>query len=139
MALFTDTDLQAFSDLAQDLALKDTACILREIRTPIAGGGSVTTWAIVAQPPCMVVDSGQSPTEQAIAQQSVGQIYKRVFFPRLTDVRSTDRLSINGTLYEIIDLFDPTTYEVLRRVEVKQNVIRSIVIARNWQARARIV
>jgi hypothetical protein len=126
MALFTDTDLQGFSDLAQDLALKDTCDILRETdgADDNSGGNSPTWPAALTGIPCLVVDGGRKPAEQLLAQKLVGKVMKTISLPRQTDVRGTDRISVtsgnsfNTAIYHIIDVEDPTTYEVLRRVSV---------------------
>lgn len=120
MALFTDADLQAFSDLAMDLGGKDTAQILRNM--PVQddqGGGSEDNWQPVGDPvQCMVVDGGNAPMEQAVAQQYIGRTLKKVFLPRNTDVKNTDRMVIAGITYEVAGTFDPTSFEALRRVMV---------------------
>jgi hypothetical protein len=126
MALFTDTDLQGFSDLAQDLALKDTCDILRETDGADDGsGGNTPTWpAALTAIPCLVVDGGRKPQEQILAMKLVGKVMKTIMLPRQTDVKNTDRISVtsgnslNTAIYHVVEPEDPTTYEVLRRVTV---------------------
>nr|BBH90141.1 hypothetical protein KTC_48920 [Thermosporothrix sp. COM3]BBH90206.1 hypothetical protein KTC_49570 [Thermosporothrix sp. COM3]BBH90271.1 hypothetical protein KTC_50220 [Thermosporothrix sp. COM3] len=120
MTIISDEDLQAFSDLATELALKDMCDVLRETRTPDGQGGTEITWTVVATVPCALIDSGQSPQEVVIAERLQGKTLKRLLVPRLTDIRGADRLRINGITYKVIDLYDPTSYEVLRRVAVEQ-------------------
>lgn len=118
MAIFTDSDLSSFGALAQDLAFKDTCDILRETQTQDTQGGSGLAWtAINPNPiPCAVIDD-QAPRPLIQAQQLVARITKTIMLPRLTDVLRTDKIVVNGTdRYTILDLQDPTSYEVVRRV-----------------------
>lgn len=124
MAIFTDDDLQGFSDLAQDLALKDTCDILRETdgADDGSGGNTPSYSAALTAIPCLVVDGGRKPQEQLLAQRFIGKVMKTIMLPRQTDVRSTDRISVtsgnafNTAIYHVVEPEDPTTYEVLRRV-----------------------
>lgn len=119
MTLFTDADLADFGALAVDLALKDDCEILRETsESTDAGGGSSGSETTFATVKCAVIDSGQSPTEQVMAQQLEGRVIKQILLPRLTAIRKSDILRVSGTRYHIIDSLDPTSYEVLRRVSV---------------------
>jgi len=64
----------------------------------------------------MVIDD-QAPRPLIQAQQLVARITKTIMLPRLTAILRTDKIRVNGTdLYTILDLQDPTTYEVVRRV-----------------------
>lgn len=126
MAIISDADLQGFSDLAVLLAFKDTCDILRETDGADDGsGGNLPSWPIAYTGiPCLVVDGGRKPAEALLAQRFVGKVMKTISLPRQTDVKGTDRISVtsgnsfNTAIYHIIDVEDPTTYEVLRRVSV---------------------
>lgn len=120
MALFTDADLDAFGALAESLALKDDCDILRAPLTNDASGGGMTrgAYVVVATVKGALIDGGMSPRRKQIAGQDVANTPKLILLPRQTDVRLLDRLGMLGQVYEIIDLYDPTTYEVLRRVSV---------------------
>jgi hypothetical protein len=129
MAIFTDTDLQGFSDLAVLLACKDTCDILRETDgTDDGSGGNNPSWpSALTGIPCLVVDGGsrssQQP-EQLLAMRMVGKVMKSIMLPRQTDVRGTDRISVtsgnsfNTATYHVVDIKEPSTYEVLRQVVV---------------------
>lgn len=121
MPILTDTDLQGFSDMAVDLALKDTCDILRERRIQQPSGGSTLSWdpPLATAVPCAIIDM-RTPDDQVIGSQRVGEMRKIALLPRLTDCLANDRLRIAGVLYEVIDLFDPSSYEVLRRVLVRR-------------------
>ena len=120
MALFTPTDLQRLSDVFQRDFLTDSCAIGRESRTTSAMGGKQTsTWPTVATSPCAIIAEGL-PQEQVVAAQTVGSILKIVLLPRGTDVRGSDQLTINGLAYHVIDLYEPSTFEVIRRVLVRQ-------------------
>jgi len=52
-----------------------------------------------------------------MADETQGADMETVLMPRNTDVRSPDRLLINGAiLYRVFDVKEPRTFEVLRRV-----------------------
>ena len=118
MTILTDSDLQDLSDMATDLALTDTASILRESDVDDGQGGSTRTWITAFTSPCVVVDILFKPIEPLIAEQVEGEVRKMILFPRQTDVHGPDRVVVKGTTYRVVEPLDPTTYEVLRRVVV---------------------
>lgn len=122
MGIISDADLDGFSDLAVELALKDDCDILRAPLTPNPAGGGQTrgAYAVAATVKAALIDAGSSPRRTTIAEQHVGNTPKIILLPRHTDVRPDDRLAMLGEVYEIIDLYEPTTYEVLRRVGVNR-------------------
>jgi uncharacterized protein YabE (DUF348 family) len=119
MTIFTNADLDDFSALATDLALKDDCDILRETShtDDSEGGESSVVWSTAATVKCMLTDDSQTPTESVVAGRLDGRTLQKVWFPRGTDVRKTDRLRINGTTYHIMDA-STNSYEVLKAVEV---------------------
>ena len=123
MAIFSDQDLQGFSDLAEELAMRDTCQIQRRTQTSDGQGGSSSSgWSTVASVPCLVVDM-RLPVEQTIASQLFDRVGKKVILPRNTDVRQSDQLVVAGETYRVVGLLDPTTYEVVRRVLVTPEVL----------------
>lgn len=123
MSIFSDSDLQDFSDLAQDLGMKDTADILRNNPTTDEGGGSgPDNYEPAFSSPCMVIDAVIRAEERAVADQYINSVVKKVIFPRLTDVRSDDRIVWKSDTYEVVGLFDPTTFEAIRRVMISREV-----------------
>src|SRR6184192_1079795 len=122
MAILDESDLQDLGDLAIELVCKDTCSILRNTRVRTPSGGYTDTWQppIATGVPCAIVNSG-APLERVIGQQVVGEITQKCLLPKGQDVLGNDRVLVNGlTTYRVIDLLDPTTYEVLRRVLVER-------------------
>lgn len=119
MALISDTDLASFGDLAEELLLKDTCEILRVgTASTDPGGGGTSQEQVVDTSPCALLDTGLSPGEQLSADQLEAPVTNLVMLPRLRDVRKSDTLRIAGIRYHVVAVKDPTSYEVLRRVEV---------------------
>ena len=116
MTLISVSDLQDLSDMATELALVDTAHVLRWSQVDDGQGGETLTWVEAFTSPCAVVDILFKPLEPMVAEQVAGEEKKMLLFPRLTSVRGNDRVVVNGTTYRVIEPLDPTTYEVLRRV-----------------------
>jgi hypothetical protein len=83
------------------------------------GGKQTDSWPVVATKPCAIIDAGL-PQEQVVAAQTVGSILKIVMLPRGTDVRGNDQIASGGITYHVIDLYEPSTFEVVRRVLVRQ-------------------
>lgn len=107
--LLSTADLQSLSDWFTPRFLTDTCQIQREINslwTPVTGLTAV---------PCAVTGDAY---EGALPNELVGADLKTILFPRNTDVRSPDRLLINGILYRVFDMQGPITDEVLRSVIV---------------------
>jgi hypothetical protein len=120
MALFDDNDLQGFSDLVEDLAFKDDCEILEDSAgTPDGGGGRIgIAQNVVDTVKCALIDAGFQPTERLANQKLDGKVQQTVLLPRGTDVKKSHQLRIKGKTYHIIDVKDPTTYEVARFVSV---------------------
>jgi hypothetical protein len=123
MAIISDVDLQVFSDLAVDLALKDSCEILRDTSTDSddQGGYENIPWPTVATVACALVDVGAvasyRPTVEATRLQD--RVYQTLLLPRGTGVLVGDRFRINSaSTYQSEGIQDPTSYEVLRRVQV---------------------
>jgi hypothetical protein len=104
------SELQTVSDWMSSNVLTDSCAIQREVNsvwTTVTGMSAV---------PCAIVGPGTD--EKDVADEVTGAVLKTVLLPRNTDVRSPDRLIINGITYRIFDVKDPSTFEVLRRVTV---------------------
>ena len=119
MAIFEDSDLDDFADLAEELALKDDCDILRatEINNLSGGGRTRGGYDVIATVKAALID-GRPPQKRVIAGQNVADLTQKILLRRGTDIRPEDRLGMLGQVYEIIDLDDPTSYEVLRRISV---------------------
>lgn len=121
MSIFTDSDLQDFSDLATELALKDDCDILEETSSSDdgAGGESNVVWSTAETVKCMLTNqSGRStPTETVVAGRLDGKTLQTIWLPRGTSVAKTNRLRVNGNVYHISDV-NGDSYEVLKPVSV---------------------
>jgi hypothetical protein len=121
MTIFTDADLDAFSDFATDAALKDTCEILREgsHNDDGEGGQENIDWPVFATVKCMLTGetSRSTVTEAVVADRLDGRTLQTVWFPRGTAVLKSDLLRINGQEYHIIDI-STDSYEVLKPISV---------------------
>jgi hypothetical protein len=118
MTLFSDADLDGFSALAVELALKDDCDILEEVSTPDGQGGQgEPTDQVVATVKCAVIDASRVE-EYMLAQKVSDKVFETILLPRGTQVSISNRLRVAGQTYHIEGVNDPTTYEVLRRVSV---------------------
>jgi hypothetical protein len=128
-AIFTESYKQRLADWTQDAFYTDTCDILREVDVQRASGGRDVTWpAVNSQPiPCALIEEKRLPVEMDIAAQEQGQTRFRVYMPRGTDVRGTDRLHIpsgsTGITYHIVEPLDPSTLEISRRVIVRRSPV----------------
>jgi Phage head-tail joining protein len=113
--LLDDTDLQAFSDLATDLALKDSCAIQRQTRTERPSGGANKDYTTINTVPCLVAPP-RKVHEDFEADQFDQVALKTILFPRNTDVIKTDLLVISDVTYRVESSPDPISYEVLRTV-----------------------
>lgn len=116
MPVLSDAAITRLAGWITSEVLSDVCDILRETRVPTASGGSTITYpAIHTGVPCAVMNSGK-PQEQLLSGQEVGFIPKIILLPKGTDVLGSDRIKVGAITYHVIDLFEPTSYEVVRRV-----------------------
>jgi hypothetical protein len=120
MAILSDADLERLSDWVVRLLLKDDCVRVRTTRVQKPSGGWTDTPVSLPVVKSAVLDAG-SPSDVVTADQ-IGSsvVVKRVLLPRGTDVLEDDHLTIVGITYRVIGLFDPSTYEVARRVLVRR-------------------
>jgi len=119
MTIFTDADLDDFSDLAVALGCKDDCDILEKTGSTDdgAGGKSNVVWSTVETVKCMLTDDSQTPTETVVAGRLDGKTLQKAWLPRGTTVLKSNRLRINGAVYHIQDV-STNSYEVLKPVSV---------------------
>jgi hypothetical protein len=116
MALFTDADLDDFAALAEELAFKDNIEILRNVSsTPNGSGGGTGSAQVVATVLGLVRDYS-TIDEQVVSQAQKGRVEKVILVPRNTDVRNTDQIRVGTTNYHVIEIGEPVTYDVVRRI-----------------------
>ncbi len=127
MAIFDAPALQRLADMLEREFLTEDCTILRQNKVQRTSGGMDTTYIpLTPTVKSAVLDAGtpaRNPQQVFVADKPGGVIVKLILLPRGTDVQGTDRLTVAGTTYEVIDLFEPTTYEVVRRVLVRRSSI----------------
>lgn len=111
MSIFSDSDLQTFSDLAVDLAMKDTCDIERAVRVPDGQRGFRETREVVNTVPCFMLNES-TPRLEDIAQQHLARNEFQFYLPLGTVLRQDDWLIYKGNRYEIIDIKAPMSYTV---------------------------
>lgn len=107
MPVLSTTEQQTLSDWFSANLLTDTCAVQREVNsvwTTVSGMSAI---------PCMVTGeqyTGPMPDEM------LGADVKIILMPRLTDVHRPDHLVINNIQYNVFDIPEPRTIEILRRV-----------------------
>lgn len=119
MVLLTDAAMARLSDWIEDNVLSEDAIILRNHPTQSATGRMVDDWQTQEATKCAVLASG-TPAELVVADQVVGRITKMILLPRGTDVAGNDRVQVGSVVYHVVDVYDPSSYEVSRRVLVQR-------------------
>lgn len=116
MPVISQAAIGRLADWVIKQVLIETCDILRETRVQTASGGFTITYPPVQRGvPCAVMNAG-SPQEQLVSGQEVGFIPKIILLPKGQDVLGSDRIKVGTITYHVIDLFEPTSYEVVRRV-----------------------
>jgi len=102
--------------------LTDTCDILRLNRVQVPSGGYTETYPKhnTDPVPCLVTSAGV-PQELLTAGQEVGFVPKIIVLPAGTDVLGSDRIKVGVLTYHVIDLFEPSTDEVVRRVLARRS------------------
>lgn len=120
MPILTDSGLQRLSDWIKRNVLKDDCTVLRNSPVQNISGGLTDHWAQTGlKRKCAVLDAG-SPAQQMVAAQQVGYITKMLLFERGDDIRGDDQLVIGSLTYTVIDIFEPSSYEVTKRVVARR-------------------
>lgn len=139
-ALLTDSDLEGYSNTLTGVLLTDTCAVMRNpdmssgTRTPDGQGGytgasssSLTGWNTASTNACAVLEpSATSGSEPFLQSQLQSKSQKVLLLPRGTDIRDSDRArvtsTVNGvqlvTIYEVVEVPDPRTYEIFRRAYI---------------------
>lgn len=124
MPILTDSGLDRLSGWIERNVLKDDCTVLRNNPTPSSSGGMVDHWAQAGDVrKCAVLDAG-APGQQLVAAQEVGYITKMILFGRGEDVLGDDRLRIGSLTYTVIDIFEPSSYNVCTRVLARRASIQ---------------
>lgn len=102
--------------------LQDSCVIEVEQETKDANFMNVTAWVAVATVNCRLLPAGQTGTERAMAfagQQSIWVI-KRLVVPHDTALDVSQRVTVNGEIYQVAALDVGNTDEVFRQAVVVQ-------------------
>lgn len=118
MPVISQAAIGRLADWVIKQVLIETCDILRETRVQKPSGGFTITYPPVhTAVPCAVMNGGNpNPQEQLLSGQEVGFIPKIILLPKGTDILGSDRIKVGTITYHVIDLFEPTSYEVCRRV-----------------------
>lgn len=126
MAVLTDTSLERLGGWIERNVLKDECTIMRNMPTRSSSGGEIPHWAAVhdgLSEKCTILDTG-TPAQAAVAAQEVGYITKTAIFARGKDVRGNDRIVVGPVTYTIIDIFEPSSFEIMKRALVRRSSIQ---------------
>src|SRR5262249_1340871 len=102
----------------------DTATILRRTLVDDGNGGQETTYANAGTTACRISFAG-SKSELTLKDRQIGgritpQQEWIVTLGHDSDVLETDRLEINGSTYEVISSLRRRSWEITKRLLVKQ-------------------
>lgn len=100
--------------------MRTTICVIERRTTGRdAGGAPVGGYAAIAKVACKVKAAGRMPVE-TVAGGRVGPVVDyEIAFPTATDVRSDDRIVVNGRTMEIISDRDAVSHGMQLNVLVK--------------------
>lgn len=103
--------------------LPSTAVILRATTTRDARGGVVPTWGTASSVACRWSPlQSESSAELDQSERIVALRSRMVTVPAGTDVTAADRVSIGGTVLEVMGVRSPRDYELSCRVECAEIV-----------------
>lgn len=105
-------DLQA----AAAETLDQTAIIQRATRTADDMGGQTESWSNAGTASVRVGAALFLPSEGALADRIAGRETWYLSFAGTADVRSVDRVAVGSRTFEIVGVYGPRSYEILRRV-----------------------
>jgi len=104
-----------------DDSLSDSATIQRHTLVSDGAGGTTETWASLAVVPCRITHAGGgesgSPADR-IAEETTHV----VTLAAQTDIEESDRIAVGGITYEVTLVRKRGSWELSRRVEVKETV-----------------
>lgn len=114
MALISDCEMNALSSFFGQF--RDTPCTIQHsVREPDGQSGSTETFPDAKTVLVLIVDNGL-PRAQQVAQQTTARTEKLICFEVGEDVRRTDRLSVKGQSYQVVDILIPSSNDVYLRV-----------------------
>lgn len=97
----------------QEMTMTQEAEVLRSsVIVDDMGMSSSSPDSVVGTTKCRVAPGGQR--ESVVAGRLIGVGTWRVTLPATSDVRQTDRLRIDGRVYEVLSILAPATFETAR-------------------------
>jgi len=100
--------------------LGDTCVIQRLTTTSDNQGGSTSSWLPAGTALCIVAPIKKTGGDGAVVGDQVTETADRVItLPASTDVRVADQLVIATKTYQVSEMREPRTYEIVRRVEAR--------------------
>lgn len=101
--------------------LVESCAIGRRAEGSDSGGGQTVTWPAFATVDCARAPLGQQGSGEELQGDRVTAEAEWIMtLPQGTDVRTSDRLTIGGTVYEVLAVRATRTWELARRVECKR-------------------
>lgn len=97
-----------------DQSLPGTAVIQRAAGSADGMGGVTSAWSAAGTVSARLSPSG-SGSDELIGGQAVNEAPWTVTLPALTDVRTTDRISISSKTLEVVAVGAPRSYETCVR------------------------
>lgn len=98
----------------QVMTMTETCAVERDVAVGDGAGGEVLTPGVVDTLFCRVAPTRLSERESLMALGLQSAAVFRVTVPAESDVRVTDRLSVGGTVYEVMAVQGPGTLETAR-------------------------
>lgn len=118
--MLTAGELTSMRATAEE-ALVESCAIGRRTEVSDGGGGQTVTYPTAATVDCARAPLGQQGSQETSRGDRVTPESEWVVtLPNGTDVRSSDRLTIGGTVYEVLAVRAARTWEITRRVECKR-------------------
>ncbi len=124
-AALTASELAECRATAEE-SLPDTATIQHRTSAQSGGGGQTWTWNDVLEVPCRLspIAGGEGTSTDLSGPKRVKQETTHVLsIPHDTLIREIDRVRCDGQSYEVTYVRSRTTWEILRRVELKEMVV----------------
>jgi hypothetical protein len=100
--------------------LDESCAIGRRGEVSDGGGRKTITYPTVATVDCARAPYDSQGSEAPLGDRATAQARWIVTLPAGTDVRSSDRLTIGGTVYEVLSIRSDRTYELTTRVECER-------------------
>ena len=99
--------------------MADVCTVQRQATQRGVSGAQVTAWGTTAVVPCKVATPGRAPVENVAGARYGPQADYEITVPRDTDIRSTDRILVNGRALDVIFAPLATSFAFVLRVAAR--------------------